>query len=119
MLFREQHCSEMSRGSSPGWAEMLCSTEPCKAGDRLLVTISSPGVSTALCSAQPGEPAKALAICLSGFLLVLKNPCGISRVPYFLEIFLFIRVTSFSANKYFLRYHKLTKTGGINQVTQA
>lgn len=93
---------------------MLCSTGPCEVGDRLVVTISSPVVSTALCSAQAGEPAKAVAFCLSGFLLELKNPCGVSRVPHFLEMFHFIKITSFSANKYLLRYHELTKIDGIN-----
>lgn len=55
--------------------------------------------STALCSAQAGEPAKAVAFCLSGFLLVLKDPCGVSRGLYFLEMSHFIKISSFSANK--------------------
>lgn len=72
---------------------------PCQVGDRLVVTISSPVGSIALCSARAGEPAKAVAFCLSGFLLVLKNPSGVSRVLYFLEMFCFIKISSFSANK--------------------
>lgn len=64
--------------------EMLCYT--CQVGHRLTVTISSAVFSTALCSAQAGEPAMAVAFCLSGFLLVLKDPCAVSRVHYFLEV---------------------------------
>lgn len=100
VLFKEQQCFRNAQGQLSGVGrEVLCSPGPCQVGDRLVVTISSPVGSIALCSARAGEPAKAVAFCLSGFLLVLKNPSGVSRVLYFLEMCCFIKISSFSANK--------------------
>lgn len=34
-----------------------------------------------------GTRAMAVAFCLSGFLLMLQDPCGVCRVSYFPEMF--------------------------------
>lgn len=83
----EHQCFRMPWSSSLGWGVRCCAVLGPEVGHGLVVSISSKVVSTALCSAQAGEPEQRLLHFAFQVFLVLKDPCGVSRVPYFLQMF--------------------------------